>query len=61
MKIKKVRISLKNPNDIDLEGNSKYSKNIYYVDSASLPFLPSTPIGLPIMAHSMRIVDRITF
>ncbi len=56
-----MRISLKNPNDIDLEGNSKYSKNIYYVDSASLPFLPSTPIGLPIMAHSMRIVDRITF
>ena len=56
-----MSIRLKKPNDIDLNGNSKYSKNIYYVDSASLPFLPSTPIGLPIMAHAMRIVDRISF
>lgn len=56
-----MKKKITNPNEIDLNGNSQYSKNIFYVDSSTFPFLPSTPIGLPIMAHSMRIVDKINF
>ena len=46
-------------NQVNENGNSNFSKNIYYVDSSVMPKLPSTPIGLPIMANAMRIVDKI--
>jgi hypothetical protein len=46
-------------NQVDENGNSNFSKNIYYVDSSVMPKLPATPIGLPIMANAIRIVDKI--
>lgn len=52
---------IKNVYEVDEKGNSVYSKNIFYVDSAVLPELPATPIALPMMANAMRIVDKINF
>lgn len=42
-------------------GTTKFSTNVYYVDSSVLPYLPATPIALPSMANAMRIVDKINF
>ena len=51
--------NIKSLSQVNENGNSNFSKNIYYVDSSIMPKLPSTPIGLPIMANAMRIVDKI--
>ncbi|MDC0427073.1 hypothetical protein OAM08_03720, partial [Pelagibacteraceae bacterium] len=42
-----------------LNGELNLSKNVYLCDSSNFPNIPSSSIGLTILANSMRVVDKI--
>lgn len=54
-----MRKKLDKPQDVTVDGNTKFSKNIFFVDSAVLPYLTATPIGYTIMANASRISSKI--
>jgi hypothetical protein len=42
----------------DINGRLNFNKNVFICDSSNFPDLPSTSIGLTILANSMRIADK---
>ena len=43
----------------NINGELNLSKNVYLCDSSNFPNIPSSSIGLTILANSMRIVDKV--